>query len=202
MEIGNAVVLGINTVFLYIFSVSIIGLLVFLYIRTYIRKRKLAIRGETGEFEELSRADKQLELKLLLQQNLYLKDMFTWLDARLMENLKANRVRVTMVQEFYNEDRAGTAECPVRVRLKELSFFVDGKIQRNLISDPKVETLTADQLKLLCWGIMERCRTLIPFRVYRTKVHRTTRTFRVENDVAVRWKTDTVTKEDYTVEIE
>lgn len=202
MELGNAVVLGINTVFLYIFSVSIIGLLVFLYIRTYIRKRKLIIRGETGEFEELSRADKQLELKLLLQQNLYLKDMFTWLDARLMENLKANSVRVTMLQEFYDEERAGTAEHPVRVRFKELTFFVDGKIQLYPISDIRAEALTADQMKLLCWGVMERCRALIPFRVYRTKVQRTTRTFRVENNVPVQWKTDTVTKEDYTVEIE
>lgn len=202
MEIGNSVVLGINTVFLYIFGVSIIGLLVFLYMRTYMRKRKLAVRGETGEFEGLSRADKQFELRLLLQQNLYLRDMFTWLDARLMENLKANSVRVTMVQEFCDEDRTGTADAPVQVRLKELSFFVDGKIQIHPISNAKAADLTADQKKLLCWGIMERCRTLIPFRVYRTKALRTTRSFRIENAVAVHWKTDTVTKEDYTVEIE
>ena len=202
MEIGNQIILGINTVFLYIFGAFFIGLLLFLYLRTYVRKRKLMVKGETGGFEELTRADKQLQLKLLLQQNLWLKEMFTWLDARLMESIKVNSVRVTLVQEFYEEDRTGNAEYPVRIRLKELSFFADGTIQRYPISDLGAEKLSTDQKKLLCWGVMERCRTLIPFRVYRTKVLRTTRVFRVENQVPVQWKSDTVTKEDYAVEIE
>ena len=202
MEIGNPVILGINTVFLYACGAALIGLLGFLYIRSYIRKQKMAARGKTGEFEELSRSDKQLELKLLLQQLLYLRDMFTWLDSKLMESIKAASIRVTLVQEFYDEDPLGTAEVPVRTRLKELSVFVDGKMYIYSISDFGTETLTADQLKLLCWGVMERCRTLIPFRVYRTKALRTTRTFHVENNVPVWWTTDTVTKEDYAVEIE
>lgn len=202
MESGNPIILGINTAFLYVMAAGIVGLVIYLMLRDYLRKRKFAVREENGEFEGLSRSDKQLELKLLLQQNPYLRDMYTWLDTRLMESIKATSVRVTMVQEFYDEDRAGTAEHPVRVRFKELTFFVDGKIHLYRISDSRAETLTAEQKKLLCWGIMERCRTLIPFRVYRTKVLRTTRTFRVENDVPVRWKTDTVKKEDYAVEIE
>lgn len=201
MEFGLSAVLGINTVFLYIFGFILIAFVGFLFIRTHIKKHKLLLKGGTTEFEGMTRADKQAELKWLQGRFVFLQDMFTWLDSRLMENLKAFSVRVTLAQEFYNEDHSGSAELPVHIRLKELIVDADETVTRYPISDPEAENLTADQMKLLCWGVMERCRTLIPFRVYRTKAHRSTRTFRVENNVPVQWKTDTVTKEDYTVEI-
>lgn len=203
MEIGNPVIIGINTVFLYVFAAALVGLIAFLMIRNHMRKRKIAARGGDGAFEGMPRTDKQIELKLLQQQNLFLREMYTWLDTRLLESAKAQSVRVTLMQDWCLEDLDGTSDAPAQCRPKDLIFTSDGKTTVYHITGYQPEqTFSSDQIKLLNWGIMERCRTLIPFRVYRMRVHRTTRTFRVENNVPVCWKTDMVTKEDYTVEIE
>ncbi|NMA93435.1 MAG: hypothetical protein GX975_02100 [Clostridiales bacterium] len=202
MKIGNSTIIGINTVFLYLFAVAILGFVAFLMLRNFLRKHKFSQQEGGGEFEEMSRTDKQLGLKLLLENDSQLQGMFTWLSAGLMKNLKAKQLEVSLLQEWCEEDLSGKADAPIRTRPEKLIFKVDGEESVYELNSEELRALSVDEIKVLNWGIMERCKTLIPFRRYKMLVNRTTRNFKVENEVSVNWKTDVVVKEDYTVKIE
>lgn len=202
MNLGNPVIIGINTVILYILAAILVGLLCFLMIRNALKMRKLKDRNETGQFEGMPRSDKQIELKLLLQKYPCLAKTFEWLDARLMEQSKAAFIQIELLQTWCCEDKQGKAEMPIRCRPEKLVFTVDQTSRYWKISGFKPEQyLTSDQVKLLSWGIMERCRTLLPFRQYHMRVKRTTRTHHIDNNIPVQWKNYTAVKEDYTIEI-
>lgn len=202
MKIGNSTILGINTVFLYLFSVAILGFVAFLMLRNFLRKHKLSQQGVSGDFENMSRTDKQLGLKLLLENDPQIQEMFTWLSAGLMKNLKAKELEVSLLQEWCEEDLSGKADMPVRTRPEKLIFKVDGEESVYELNAEELRAFSTDEIKLINWGIMERCKTLVPFRRYKMLVNRTTRSFKVENEVAVKWKNNVVVKEDYTVKIE
>ena len=55
MDLGNPVIIGINTVVLYILAAILVGLLCFLMIRNALKMRKLKVRDETGQFEGMPR---------------------------------------------------------------------------------------------------------------------------------------------------
>lgn len=202
MSISSSTIIGVNTVFLYLMAAGLLVFWCFLLLRTAMRKRKLSTRGETGRFESLTRTDKRLELKLLFQCEPVFQEMFTWLDARLMEHSQAREVRIMLLQDWYNEDHTGKSELPIQTRPGQLIFCHTNRQQIYEVDPARLRrTVTPDELKLLCWGITERCRALMPFRIYKTRVNRVTRSFRIENGAPVCWKTYEVTKEDYTMEI-
>lgn len=215
MERSNPTLMGINTVVLYVVLVALALLLFFFYFRNWMRLRKIAMGGEAGGFGEMPRAVKQESLKVLNKKYPGIAAMFQWVDVQLMQRQRADVLTIRLQQEWCCEDQKGTAEVPCAFRPKALSFQAEGEdVPADALSAALSETLSyedfgfspheflsEDEVKLLGWGLMERSRTLVPFRRYRMEVKRTTRTFHVENGVPVNWKSETVTMEEYTLTI-
>lgn len=202
MELGDPVMLGINTAFLYLLAAAFVVLLVFLFFRRRRRMAQLEKRGETGGFERMPRGDKLLELKRLLRRFPELEEGLTWLDTQLMRAVKEPYIQVELRQAWCCLDRTGQAQVPARCRPCELVFSTNGwQERRPLTGFREEEFLTRDENKLLSWGILERCRTLIPFRVYRMEVRRTTRRFRLGESVPAGWRQPEAVMEEYTVQI-
>lgn len=167
------------------------------------RKRKLfGTEAEADPDLGETRAQKKQRLSMLQAKYKCIEDLFVWFDARLMENRKLHDIKAELSSEWCCEDKSGTADYPMRTRPCRITFEADGKKQSlELEWDRETRFLTLSETKLVAWGLMQRCNTLIPFRFYRMEVHRSIRTFTVKNDVPVAWQDDTATLENYTLTI-
>lgn len=172
-------------------------------LKTWRRKKTFGsgIESEDSMFGE-TRAQKKQRLDDLKRRCQCLEDLFVWFDARLMENRKAHDIKAELISQWCCEDRSGKADYPMRSRPAEMTFTAGGKKQSHTIDwDREDRFLTLSETKLVAWGLMQRCNTLIPFRFYRMEVHRSIRTFTIKNDVPVAWQDDTATLENYTINI-
>ena len=59
--------------------------------------------------------------------------------------------------------------------------------------------LTADDIRILNWGLVERCKLFVPFRIYELRTDRVTRRFTAPEGVQVNWLDPVAVKEDYTI---
>lgn len=122
-----------------------------------------------------------------------------------MQDMMEHRARyiwIALEQEWCCEDKNGREEMPCCCRPSRVAFRAENENRSFQIDEYQAgQYLTADENKLMGWGLMERCRMLVPYRKYRMHVNRITRSFFVENEVPVNWKTDTVIKEEYSVEV-
>ena len=81
-----------------------------------------------------------------------------------------------------------------------MTFHAGGRKQSFILNwDRENCFLTSSETKLIAWGLMQRCSTLIPFRFYRMEARRSIRTFTVKNNVPVAWQDDTAMLENYNI---
>ena len=170
------------------------------------RKKKNFGKSNDNNIEEPvfgeTRAQKKQRLSDLKMRYQCIEDMFIWFNARLMENRKEHDIKAELISEWCCEDKSGKADLPMRSRPAALSFRAGGKTQTYDIDwEHEEQFLTLSDTKLVAWGLLQQCSTLIPFRFYRMEIHRSIRTFSVKNDVPVAWQDDTATLENYSINI-
>ena len=171
-------------------------------LKAWRRRKTFGAQAEEDSIFGETRAQKKQRLDDLKQKHQCVEDLFIWFDARLMENRKAHDIKAELISEWCCEDKTGKADYPMRSRPSEMTFASGGRTQRfSLDWDREDSFLTASETKLLAWGLMQRCSTLIPFRFYRMEARRSIRTFTVKNNVPVAWQDDTATLESYTISI-
>lgn len=200
-DIENAI-LSINTVILYVIIFALLGLLIFLFVRNALKRHKFTATSDSDVFEEMDRRSRQRNLQALLARFPNLEQSFAWIDEQLMTEHRARYIWIALEQEWCCEDKSGREEMPCCCRPSRVAFRAENENRSFQIDEYQAgQYLTADENKLMGWGLMERCRMLVPYRKYRMHVNRITRSFFVENEVPVNWKTDTVIKEEYSVEV-
>ena len=171
-------------------------------LKTWRKKKTFGMEEDEKSIFGETRAQKKQRLDDLKQKYECIEDLFIWFDARLMENRKAHDIKAELISEWCCEDKSGKADYPMRSRPSEMTFTSGGRRQSFALEwDREDRFLTQSETKLLAWGLMQRCSTLIPFRFYRMEVHRSIRTFTVRNDVPVAWQDDTTTLENYSINI-
>lgn len=170
------------------------------------RKKKSFGNNNNSNIEEPvfgeTRAQKKQRLSDLKMKYPCIEDAFIWFNARLMENRKEHDIKAELISEWCCEDKSGKADMPMQSRPASLSFQAGGKTQSYDINwEHEDSSISLSDTKLVAWGLLQQCSTLIPFRFYRMEIHRSIRTFSVKNDVPVAWQDDTATLESYSINI-
>lgn len=171
-------------------------------LKAWRRRKTFGAQAEEDSIFGETRAQKKQRLDDLKQKHQCVEDLFIWFDARLMENRKTHDIEVELNSEWCCEDVSGKSDFPICSRPSEMTFHAGGrKLSFILNWDRENCFLTSSETKLIAWGLMQRCSTLIPFRFYRMEVHRSIRTFTVKNNVPVAWQDDTAMLENYNINI-
>ena len=180
----------------------IIAFLLYWMIRKWTQDKQLAGSGLEGSVRANTRAEKKQALEALKKTYPPLGEMMIWLNARLMENKKKHDMEIFLESEWCCEDKTGRADAPIKARPCVLRFTCEDKTEEHPIRwEKETDHLSANETKLLAWGVMQSAQMLVPYRFYRLEVKRSRRTFHVENNVPVRWEDDTAVRENFILNI-
>ena len=204
MSLANLNLANFNWV--YAFLILLAAFLLFFMLRHWWRKNKLRLAQiDREDLEKFDKNYRPRRLKEIKEEYPGLEEAFIWLDGMLMLNREEKEIRVRLLQEWCCEDRTGEKQAPLAVRPAEIRFAVGDPEQDGAEECCHIDGfleddyLTADDIRILNWGLVERCKLFVPFRIYELRTDRVTRRFTAPECVQVNWLDPVAVKEDYTI---